>query len=326
MSGLKRSLFPCKYIPRTNQENYVIFNFESSPEGSNCSTAENLDLQPPVTSTMIDTSSTCRLTTNQNLAYQRTVSCIEPDSSTTLVDTKYQLLQSSSDMDMEVSRSVIFEPTQNTNQTRLNNDYEDVTIIKHNNSPMSNYTNYQFDEISMIGNDYCLQSTKLSSTTDDSSLQCVQCKLSPHPNPQQHSTMLSLSPESNSSQFSFSNSAGPNLESIIQGLSMLIDKEDETVVNDSLEGHKVNSETYVCSTDYEATFVDDLSVQFADTVKILRDNKDDWLYVQVSTDGRRGYVPRTIVLDLKQFIKQLKDHNQYNVNSDNQSINLPIKV
>lgn len=101
------------------------------------------------------------------------------------------------------------------------------------------------------------------------------------------------------------------LESLITSLSMRVEEESERSVR---EGGVVGSETFVVWGDYDATFVDDISVQFADTVKILRDNNDDWLYVQLSNDGRCGYVPRTIVLDLKQFVKQLKEQQYSFIN------------
>jgi hypothetical protein len=86
-------------------------------------------------------------------------------------------------------------------------------------------------------------------------------------------------------------------ETIIQGLSVTIDEDN-------------GEETHVIASDYEATFMDDVTVQFADTVKILKDNNDEWLYVQVASDGRKGYLPRTIVMDLKQFIQQLRDQHR----------------
>ena len=93
------------------------------------------------------------------------------------------------------------------------------------------------------------------------------------------------------------------IDSLIASMSVLIEEEESQI-----SGAMYNR-TYVVSSEYEATFYDDLTVQFAETVKILRDNHDDWLYVQVSTDGRCGFVPRTIVLDLKQFVKQLKEEH-----------------
>ena len=84
-------------------------------------------------------------------------------------------------------------------------------------------------------------------------------------------------------------------ETIIDGLSRTISDENE-------------QETHVCTSDYEATFVGDVAVQFADTIQILKQDNDEWLYVRVASDGRLGYLPRTIVVDLKQFIEQLKLH------------------
>ena len=65
--------------------------------------------------------------------------------------------------------------------------------------------------------------------------------------------------------------------------------------------------THICTSNYEATFVDDVTVKFADMVKILRSNSnDEWVQVQVASDGRKGFVPKNIILDIKQFISQLK--------------------
>ena len=74
------------------------------------------------------------------------------------------------------------------------------------------------------------------------------------------------------------------------------------------ESTSTSNEMYVCTCDYQGTFVEDLSVQFAETIRIIRDNKDEWLYVESSQDGRKGYIPRDIAIDFKQFIQQLKSH------------------
>jgi hypothetical protein len=81
------------------------------------------------------------------------------------------------------------------------------------------------------------------------------------------------------------------------------------------ESTKAQEPLHVCTDSYDATFVEDVSVQFAETVRILRDTNDEWLYVQVANDGREGYVPRAIVLDLKKFIGQLKSHYAHALNS-----------
>ena len=171
----------------------------------------------------------------------------------------------------------------------------------------------------MASNEYYLQSTKLC---DDPNSTCVKSRPSPphhlptmstttigNTTPKQHSTMLSSSPPhfSNLEESSIMSENASNLESMIQSLTMLIEDDGE------------HEDKFVCSTDYEATFVDDLSVQFADTVKILRDNNDDWLFVQLAGDGRCGFVPRTIVLDLKQFVKQLKEQH-YSILANDRSI------
>jgi hypothetical protein len=67
-----------------------------------------------------------------------------------------------------------------------------------------------------------------------------------------------------------------------------------------------DSRVHVCISSYEATFVNDVSVQLADTIRILRDNNEEWLYVRVESTRKQGYVPRAIVLDLKQLLNKLK--------------------
>jgi hypothetical protein len=85
--------------------------------------------------------------------------------------------------------------------------------------------------------------------------------------------------------------------------------------NESISNSNSSSnEIYVCTCEYQGTFVEDLSVQFAETIRILRDNKDEWLYVESSQDGRKGYIPRDIAIDFKQFINQLKSHQAQLIN------------
>lgn len=114
---------------------------------SHNSAASELSIHSPVTSTMIDEpmlcSNGCLLTSNPN--YESMISGIDrlSDStpSTLVVDhMNYHLLQE--DMDMEVSRRSF-----STSVEFSNEDYEDVTILKHNNSPVS--ADNRFDEVKL---------------------------------------------------------------------------------------------------------------------------------------------------------------------------------
>ena len=69
-----------------------------------------------------------------------------------------------------------------------------------------------------------------------------------------------------------------------------------------------SSPTHTVIQDYEATFVDDLTVSFADNIRIIRDNNEEWIKVEIVNDGRQGFVPREVVIDIEQFVTKLQDH------------------
>lgn len=94
-------------------------------------------------------------------------------------------------------------------------------------------------------------------------------------------------------------------DSMIEYFSETLSSAENTQISGDDSTSSSSNSSHVCSSAYEATFVEDVSVHFADTVRIIRDNNDEWLYVRVATDGRQGYVPRNIVMDLKQFVDQL---------------------
>lgn len=130
-------------------------------------------LHSPVTSTMIDEpyisdnfSDRLELlnntTTSQQSNYtnysssQTLISGIDRFSdtaaSTLIVDhMNYHLLP---DEDMEISRSltiaVASDFMQSSSLVKTDNDYEDVTVLKHNNSPVSNYANHHFEEVNIF--------------------------------------------------------------------------------------------------------------------------------------------------------------------------------
>ena len=216
-------------------------------------------------------------------------------------------------------------------------DFPDVTILKQNSSPISDLRSLHPDVDSLASSssasactscDY-LQSTKLSTATS----KCIQCvgnfstssAFDSICQPACYNTIESSYASSSPSLIStihqyeddtiqssadmqnshYSIEEYQNMNEQISKYEACIDKLERTFESTKDEDTVV----HVCTSNYDATFVDDISVQFADTVRILSDANDEWLYVQVSGDERKGYVPRTIVFDLKQFLEQLKQHH-----------------
>jgi len=94
-----------------------------------------------------------------------------------------------------------------------------------------------------------------------------------------------------------------------------------TYIDTIIHNSKSVSATHACIQDYEATFVDDVSVSFADSVTVLKDDNEEYFYVQVESDGRRGFVPRNVVLGIDDFIAQLNQHRRLT-----SSMNTPVNV
>jgi hypothetical protein len=176
----------------------------------------------------------------------------------------------------------------------------DMTIVHHNNKSPIIHNYYNLDSCHEYEYDY-MHSTKFEvpenkTATNLASLMIDQSSIMASP----RSASTSYASSSNESMATISDELFCQIsafETIIEGLSVTIEEDN-------------GDETHVVASDYEATFMDDVTVQFADTVKILKDNNDEWLYVQVASDGRKGYLPRTIVMDLKQFIQQLRDQHR----------------
>jgi hypothetical protein len=194
------------------------------------------------------------------------------------------------------SCSFFFETTYQSN-----NEEETLQLIRHQ-SPLNT--------LYVSNNDYdFLQSTKIQSNIPYDKLKCEQTSI--------------IQPPVSASTFYASSYNHSNLElddlivsqiqafeTIIEGLSTTIHEQSE-------------DETHICTVGYVAQFVDDVSVQFADTVKILKDDpNNDWLFVRVASDGRKGFVPKNILMELNDFIKQLKDqHSELISKSSNYSNN-----
>jgi hypothetical protein len=98
-------------------------------------------------------------------------------------------------------------------------------------------------------------------------------------------------------------------------------KIQDTNRNDSLENHLIlllkQNIQYFCISNYEAIFVDDLTVNAGQPIQILKDNIDDeWFFVQVC--DKKGYVPKNIVANINSYLNQLKKQTS--------TMSLPIQV
>lgn len=183
MSNLKRSLFPCKSSRHANQENYVMFSYgEASetitPSDAHASQLELDSFHSPVTSTMLADASNelfstptnlldpppfilapdhldVSLSPRDNLTYEVIISGVNQLGDTT-TSTRFgepisREIFRGAEEEMEIVRNRDdFERSATGNVLNSNNDYEDVTIIKHNNSPVSSYANDQLDEVKVF--------------------------------------------------------------------------------------------------------------------------------------------------------------------------------
>ena len=324
MSGLTKNLFNCK----SNSQQQI--NYEYLPYQSNNQTS-NTTMQfsnHPATSTMIESQENLNTISYNQMCNNNyhLISSQESTHSQNEISIERQNIENEC-MRMQYYKQDNFALDE-TEQSRCysisdlsvtatqNSDYEMVTIVPHNNSPLSDYKNYDnMDDTGSTCSLEYLHSTKLSSVAENhcsTQLNC-SCQINTHKSPLSstdsniglESPLLSsssITPESNSG-YLLSSSEENEIElqlrtyqSMISNLSTTLNDEESDV-------------THICTNNYEATFVDDISVHFADTVRILRNDNEEWLYVQVASDGRQGFVPKTIVLDLKQFIDQLKQHH-----------------
>jgi hypothetical protein len=297
-SNLTRTLFPCK--SNRNALNYDYFHYEPSTtnETAQSFSPPNESL-PPATSTMIQAGFVYNQTADSYVLPSgdshdsSLLSCIAPAMSgpnyVTLVSDQH--FNTSQDLFYELEEETCKSNLSDTHDhscsivSLVNNDYEDITI-KHNNSPISTF--YEQDTLSNTSGSSSsgyLHSTEISNEDKETRLS------------RNFSTTSSImaSPVSTSTSFDSSReTVGAESDAYGSLMGMFASETIDTA-----------GATHVCAETYEATFVGDVSVHFADTIRIVRDNHDEWLYVRVASDGREGYVPRTIVIDLKQFVDQL---------------------
>jgi hypothetical protein len=315
-----RNLFSCK--SNKNRNDYEYFNYESGSTTTSFSSSYSfnhdspmLRFEPiqPATSTMIDreNNSSSDYSTYSMFRRNRLSSNTRNDQTNefSLNCDKQKLFNTADSLtdDEETCKSSYYDyQTQSISQ-----DYDNIANFKHNTSPIS--TNYCEDTYTVNMQPICMHSTKMSNT--NRAHYCFDCQMSQNLSPMGHkiryNSSILASPVStstsletyNSYQNSYTSPFKQEIHRQLQAFESIISTLSQTVLNnDSIEN--VN-ETHVCAQNYEATFVDDVTVHFADTIKILKDQNNEWLYVKVATDGRQGYVPKAIVMDLRQFVEQL---------------------
>ncbi|RNA34870.1 hypothetical protein BpHYR1_053686 [Brachionus plicatilis] len=282
LTGLTKSLFSCKTTRNPNQDNYVIMDFTNKTSSTDLNTH-------PITSTMIEHQDSSNFEYHHR--FQNTVPHEKNDYYVLYQDCESQPNFLNYGLDIEETRRLT-PPV--SSMTSYMTDYNDVTIVKDKSPISCEKNNYNDDSFE----DY-LQSTRISQENlNILSSSTIPDNLSPLPSNKQstmlHSSISSVhSPSSALSVSSNYLEVTSQLESLILGLSSIYEND---------------TDTRVCKENYEATFVDDVTVQFADTLTILKDNNDDWLYVEIHSDKRRGFIPKNIVSDVNTFIYELKQY------------------
>jgi len=296
-------LFKCKANGHSGNANYEYISYERSTtsEQTMSQLFTSSDFNNPATSTMIesDTQMNTQSTSfaSNEISIERHIIENYP-----ILDSEEQATYCYYDNPLEVTRKNRSSNSQsfcNNTLARLNNSTECETIV-HNTSPLSELKAYD-----------C--SCEFLNSTEINTIRQV------HPYVNNIKQISQPCNQIEYQQLSFNNSLNSNstesssFNSPVSCSTSLFHKSDIVAPNSTELEHLTAEEedeeddfNYICSQNYVATFVDDISVQFADTVKILKDNNDEWLYVQVSDDGRTGFIPRSIVVDFKQFISQLK--------------------
>jgi hypothetical protein len=297
-------LFKCKSNAHPTNANYEYISYErSTTDDQTMSQLFTASENNPATSTMIESD----LQTNtQSSSFDSNEISIERH-----IIENFPILESNDqqygyDNPLEITRknhSSNSLSMGNNTFVRMNNSRECETIV-HNTSPLSELKTYQ-----------C--SCEFLNSTEINTIRKVHPYVNNIKQISQPCTQIEYQSFNNS--LSSNSTESSSFSSPVSCSTSLFHNNAENIVSNSTELEHLtaaedNDENdddfdYICSQNYVATFIDDISVQFADTVKILKDNNDDWLYVQVSDDGRTGFIPKSIVVDFKQFISQLKKNN-----------------
>lgn len=288
--GLTKNLFPCRSNPHSKNMNYEYLEYTRGNDTTGSSDQSMIESRPAAASTMINEYGMSYTLMDTQLYEDETE---RTRNATVLANDNYLTMNSSTDM-------TLVEPKPHTSP-----------ITNHQHADYYNYTNDQNSSFD------CMHSTQISNMD-----LCFQCQV-----PQNLSPMSNTGSSASSSTYSSSYSERPvspisppppsllsttysNSSAVESRFFATTESVDSSTFDSMIEyfSDTLSSdaeESHVCSSAYEATFVEDVSVHFADTVRIIRDNNDEWLYVRVASDGRQGYVPRNIVMDLKQFVDQL---------------------
>lgn len=343
MTGITKSFFNCKSSSRPVNYEFVSYQRQEQQISQQDDTLMEFSNLP--SSTMIESKDNFESTTlsyhlMSNCSASSASSSMQSLDQMSTIERQHQLRPAPSFISIptfdrtEISDSEHLIDTENIRHRRASlmsvstfkSESNCDTVIHHNNhSPLSEYkSNYNLNDSNTILYE-CLHSTKISSSTKNVSQVCEQCTkchitkaqettLSPFSNksnlnldsPLLSSSTVSTSPlSSNTPSFQFDDSMTSSISTTdttaMQPFESMISYLSSTVNDEN------SNATHICTSNYEATFVDDVTVKFADMVKVLRsNNNDEWIQVQVASDGRKGFVPRNIVLDIEQFISQLK--------------------
>ncbi len=292
--SLKKAIFACRFNhPKTSRADYEYVSY-GEMVNKNQDILPSNDQIEPMSSTFIDTKSAKPIRHDYiNPAFEISSNQIDDISHISADDCDTLCIS-----DLEQTRKQDSFTSDISCKTDIN--YESLTIVKDNSkSPLNSVSNSSNPlDYSILSTAECLHSTKIESNCAEH----VLPKLSPRLNKFSSNFCINDSPVSCSSRIENNSSSIVPTDADLSNL-------DSVISELSIQATNIESMASVCVSDYEATFVDDVTVHFADTVRILRDDNEEWLYVQVE-DGQTGFIPRTIVIELNQFIEKLIEHRQ----------------
>lgn len=104
----------------------------------------------------------------------------------------------------------------------------------------------------------------------------------------------------------------------------------QELLNNVIIKLRTTQASYICVDDYEATFVDDISIISGDFVDIVNNSNEEWLLVRVlngENQLKQGYVPRQIVCEINVYVDYLREKiNLLKLNSKSSLVSLPVSV
>jgi len=283
LNCISKRIFNCRYGRNDKQSDYTFVSYGAIQDTSNNTTCLD-STGPRAVSSMIhksgESSSASDFTFNKtDLSKNISIYVSDEQLNGHFLYPGEDTLYSSQSTDPEISRRSSCNSFSSSKTT-----YDPEVSIASNNSPLSKYQTLHIDTISSSC-EY-LHSTELSDQANTTGLLPMSPSLLfPRADAPNNSVVSSVSDEGVSNELRL-------VDSIIKDISY------------ACEGDS----THVVINDYQATFVDDISVTFAERLNIIRDDNDEWVFVEVSNDGRTGFVPRRIVTSIAYFKQQLVDH------------------